>query len=53
MWVSQPPGRGGQAGWDKIPSLAKEINFRLPLLAVKVVSNLKKNGAEDFSQKEF
>ena len=22
---------GGQAGWDKIPSLAKEINFWLPL----------------------
>ena len=22
---------GGQAGWDKIPSLSKEINFWLPL----------------------
>ena len=29
--VSQPPGRGGQAGWDKIPSLSKEIFLRLPL----------------------
>ena len=29
--VSQPPGRGGQAGWDKIPSLSKEIFLGLPL----------------------
>ena len=31
MWVSQPPVRGGgQAGWDKIPSLAKGKFLRLP-----------------------
>ena len=40
LGVSQPPGRGGgggggggggKAGWDKIPSLSKEIFLGLPL----------------------
>ena len=36
IWVSQPPGRGGggQAGWDKIPSLSKEIFLGLPLVQI-------------------
>ena len=34
LWVSQPPvrGGGGQVGWNKIPSLSKEIFLGLPLL---------------------
>ena len=31
MWVSQHPGRGGQASWDKILTLTKEV-FGAPLI---------------------
>ena len=52
MWVSQPlgrgdGGRGGQAGWDKIPSLSKEINFRL--YAISNIGNDVRNECNEVS----